>query len=264
MEATLLPEPEQMFAFRNLFRVDQEAPNRDGDTVEYPSLEGDFEGELVEIGDDEEHPEAKLTYDGLQAAWTEYGFKFRLRDKDIKDSKINLVAVNQQEAAREEMRRLDGIAGAVIENNRNATEIGTSGTAFNYSAAVDMETELINAGYESGRMMYVLSPRAWGNLAKTTEFTSDTDTFAEEFRATGVRHGELLGRPAIRTNTGQLGQNEAYLVDVGTYGWESPRDEFNVDRWRNDDERCFFYGLNGRIDWVPTEPDAAIKALGGV
>jgi hypothetical protein len=264
MEATLLPDPEQMFAFRNAFRVDEQAPNRDGDSVEYPALDGDFEGELVEIGKDEEHPEAKLTYDGLQAAWTEYGFKFRIRDKDVKDSKINLVAVNQQEATREEMRRLDGIAGTVIENNRNSVEIGTDGNAFNYDAAVDMETELIDAGYDSGRFMWFLSPRAWGSLAKSTDFKSDTEEFANELRSEGIRHGELLGYPALRTNTGQLGQDDAYLVDTGVYGWESPRDEFDVNRWRDDDERCWFYGLNGRIDWVPTEPDAAIKAVGGV
>ena len=264
MEATLLPEPRQMFAFRNAFRVDQEAPNRDGDTVEYPALDGDFEGELVEIGDDEPHPEAKLTYEGQTAAWTEYGFKFRIRDKDVQDSKINLVAVNQQEMTREEMRRLDGISGAVIEANRNSVEIGADATPFNYEAAVDMETELIDAGYDSGRFMFFLGPRAWGSLAKTTEFTSATEQFAGELRTDGIRHGELLGHPALRTNTAQLGANDAYLVDTGVYGWESPRRDFNVTRWRDEDERCWFYALDGRIDWVPTEPDAAIKAIGGV
>lgn len=263
MQATLLPDPEQMYVFRNLFRVDEEAPNRDGDTVEYPSLDGDFEGELVEIADDEEHPEAKLTYDGLQAAWTEYGFKFRIRDKDIQDSKINLVVVNQQEATREEMRRLDGIAGAVIENNRNDVEIGDAANSFNYNAAVDMETKLIDHGYEPSRFMFVLSPQAWGSIAKSDEFVSNTERFAGELREDGIRHGELLGYPVLRSNTGVLGDDEAYLVDRGVYGWESPRDEFDVNRWRDDDQRCFFYGLNGRIDWVPTDTDAAIKALGG-
>lgn len=263
MESTLLPEPEDMYIFRNLFRVDEEAPNRDGDSVEYPALDGDFDGELVEITEDEEHPEAKLTYDGLQAAWTEYGFKFRIRDKDVQDSKINLVTVNQQEMTREEMSRLDGIAGAVLENNRNSTEVGDDTNAFNYSAAVDLETELIDAGYNASRAMYVLSPQAWGEIAKTDDFTSHTETFADELRSDGIRHGELLGHPVLRTNADFMGSNDAYIVDTGVYGWESPRDPFTVNRWRNEDERCFFYALNGRIDWVPTEPDAAIKAVGG-
>lgn len=264
MQTTLLPNPEEMFAFRNAFQVDDEASNREGDTVEYPSIDGDFEGELVEIEADEEHPEAKLTYDGLQAAWTEYGFKFRVRDKDVQDSKVNLVVINQQEMTREEMRRLDAISGLVIENNRNAVEIGDSTLDFNYDAAVDMETELVQAGYNPNRFVYILSPRAWGNLAKSAEFTTQTERFADELRDTGIRHGELLGHPVIRTNTNFLGANEAYIVDRGIYGWESPREEFDVERWRDDDQRCWFYGLNGRIDWVPTEPDAALKAIGGV
>lgn len=266
IQATLLPEPDEMFAFRNAFQVDSEAPNRDGNSVEYPSLGEDFEGDLVEIEKDEEHPEAALTFDGLQAAWTEYGFKFRIRDKDVRDSLINVVMINQQEMAREEMKRLDAISGAVLENNRNDTEIGDSTTAFDYEAAVDMETELIQAGYNDDRFLFILSPTAWGELAKTagdTGFAQQTERFANELRSEGVRHGELLGHPVIRTNTDFMGSDEAYLVDTGIYGWESPRNPFDVTSERDEDKRCQFYYLNGEIDWVPTEPDAAIKAIGG-
>lgn len=267
VQRTLLPEPEEMFAFRNAFQVDSQAPNRDGDTVEYPSLGNDFEGDLVEIEKDEEHPEAQLSYDGLQAAWTEYGFKFRIRDKDVRNSTINIVMINQQEMAREEMKRLDAISGAVIEGNRNSVEIGDAANSFDYEAAVDMETQLIEAGYNDDRFLFILSPSSWGELAKSagdTGFAQQTDTFANELRNEGVRHGELLGHPVIRTNTGFMDTNEAYLVDTGIYGWESPRNAFSTTSWRDDDKRCQFYALNGEIDWVPTEPDAAIKAVGGV
>lgn len=263
MQTTLLPEPEEMYAFRNAFMVDNEAPNRDGDSVEYPQIEEDFEGDLVEIGKDDPHPEAKLEYDGIQAAWTEYGFKFRIRDKDIRDSKINLVVTNQQRMADEEFSRLDAIAGLVLENNRNDIEIGDPDTDWNYEAAVDMETELIDAGYSTNSLLWILSPRAWGGLAKTDEFVTETERFAGEFRDTGIRHGELLGHPAVRTNTGFMDGTEAYLVDTSIYGWESPRKAFEVTDWRNEDLRCHFYALNGEIDFVPTEPDAALKGLGG-
>lgn len=264
MQRTLLPDPREMFAFRNAYQVDNEAPNRDGDSVEYPQIGDDFEGDLVEIGKDEEHPEAVLDYDGLQAAWTEYGFKFRIRDKDLRDSKLNIVVANQREMTREEMRRLDNIAGLVLENNRNGTTIGDDTLDFNYSAAVDMESTLMEQGYSPDRSIWILSPSAWGGLAKTEEFTQTTDTFAGELRGDGIQHGELLGRPVIRSNTGFMDANDAYLVDTGIYGWESPRKAFDVTSWRDEDQRCQFYALNGEIDWVPTEPDAAIKAVGGV
>jgi hypothetical protein len=47
------------------------------------------------------------------------------------------------------------------------------------------------------------------------------------------------------------------------YGWESPRREFSVDRERNNDNRRFEYYVDGRYDWVPTEPDACVKVVGG-
>lgn len=264
MEATLLPEPDEMFAFRNVFQVDNQAPNRDGDSVTYPSLDDDFEGDLVKIAKDEPHPEAKLSYEGLSAAWTEYGFKFRIRDKDVRDSKVNLVIINQQEMAREEMRRLDALAGLVLENNRNSVEIGSASDLLNYEAVLEMETELVDAGYNPNRFAYVVSPRGWSGLARSDEFVTETERFAEELRNTGVRHGEILGHPVIRTNTGFMDDNDAYLVDTGIYGWESPRNPFDVTTWRDEDQRCQFYAMNGEIDWVPTEPEAAIKAVGGV
>lgn len=266
MEATLLPEPSEMYGYRNFFRVDTAAPNRDGDSVEYPSLDGDFEGELVEIEKGDPHPEAKLSYDGLRAAWSEYGFKFSIHDNDVQDSKVNLVVINQQEMAREEMRSLDGIAGAVIEGNRNSVEIGTDTNAIDYEALVDAETELINSGYSPSRFMWALSPRAWGTLAKTDHFTGDTETFAGEFRDDGIRGGNLLGYPALRVNSGPLqgADNDAYLVDTGAYGWESPRRGFSVDSEYLRDTRETEYYLDGRIDWVPADQDAAIKIIGGV
>lgn len=263
MERTLLPEPNELYQFRNAFRVDSEAPNRDGDSVEYPSLEDDFEGEMVEVKKGDNYPEAKLNYDGLRAAWTKYGFEFRLYDEDIKDGKINITVVNQREMSREEMRGLDKIAYGVLDGNRNGTTIGTDGTDLNYNAIVDAYTTHVDAGYSAGRFVWFLGPDAWGDVAKMSEFTSDTETFADELRGEGINLGELMGRPAMLTNTGDLGDDEAFLVDTGVYGWESPRDAFSVGRRRDDANDSFVYKLSGRIDWVPTEPDAALKIIGG-
>ena len=264
MQATLLPEPDTMYQFRNAFRVDSEASSRQGDSVEYPSLADDFDGELVEVEKGDEYHEAKLQYDGLRAAWTKYGFEFRLYDEDIKDSKVNLVAINQREMTREEVRTLDGIAYSVIDANRNSTTIGTDGTDFNYGAAVEAYTTLVDAGYSAGRFVWFLGPDAWGDIAQMNEFTTDTETFADELRGSGINLGEFMGRPAMLTNTGDLGDDEAYLIDTGAYGWESPRDPFGVTRRRDDATDSFVYKLSGRTDWVPTDPDAALKIQGGV
>lgn len=266
VEETLLPEPKEMLGWRNLFMVDNEAQNRDSDTVEYPSLDKDFEDDFVEIKTNDPHPVARLSYAGHTAAWTEYGFKFIIHQTDVEDSKINLVMVNQQEQTKAKMQNLDGIAGATVEANRNSTEIGDNTKSINYSAAVDAEAALMEAGWELSRFMWVMSPQSWGTFAKTEEFSSQTEQFAGELRAEGIQVGELLNHPVLRVNTGPLAgaDNTMYLVDTGAYGWESPRRPFSATQGDFDpDERETPYYINGRIDWVPTNPSSAIKVIGG-
>lgn len=266
VEETLLPEPEEMLGWRNVFMVDNEANNRDSDTVTYPSVDLDYEDDFVEIKTNDPHPVASLSYAGHTASWTEYGFKFVIHQTDVEDSKINLMMINQQEQTKAKMQNLDGIAGATIEANRNDTEIGDSSVDINYSAAADAEAALMETGWELSRFVWVMSPQSWATFAKTEEFTSDTEQFAGELRTDGIQVGELLNHPVIRVNTGPLegAENTMYLIDQGAYGWESPRRPFNVSQGDFDkDERETPYYINGRIDWVPTNPSAALKVIGG-
>jgi hypothetical protein len=267
VEETLLPEPEQMYGWRNLFRVDSQASSRDSDSVEYPALDEDFDGDFVEIHPGDPHPQAELTYDGLVASWTEYGFKFVIEDTDIADSKIGVVMVNQQEQTKAKMQSLDGIAGAHVEANRSDTVIGDDATDINYAAMTQAEAALMDAGWELSRFAIAVSPQTWATFAQTEEFTSDTDRFADELRAEGIQLGELLGHPVLRMNTGPFAggvDNLAYMVDTGAYGWESPRREFSAEQGDRDaDERQTPYFINGRIDWVPTNPTACIRVEGG-
>lgn len=265
MERTLLPDPEMMYGFRNMFRVDSEAPNRDGDSVKYPSLDEDFEGEMAEIETGDPHPLAKLSYSGAEAAWTEYGFKFTIHDNDIQDSKINIVVINQREQTKARMHFVDGLAGNVLEANHGG-EIGDDTTDINYAAFADAEAELIDAGWDANRFVIGMSPKAWAKFAKTDEFTSNTERFAGELRSDGIQLGELMGYPVMRLNTGPLkgADNAAYMVDRGVLGWESPRRQFTVDKGDYDrDERETPYYTDGRIDFLVTNPSASRKVVGG-
>lgn len=263
MEEVLLPEPEEMYQFRNAFQVDNEAPNRSGDSVEYPAISEDFDGEMVEVKKGSDYPRAGLNYDGVRAAWTRYGFEAVLHEDDIQDAKVNITLATQTQMAEEEERRLDALAFSVLNNNRNSTVIGTDGTDFNYDAAVNAYTTLVDAGYNASNFVWFLSPDAWGDMAKSTDFKSDTEQFAGELRGEGPDLAEIMGRPAMLTNTGDLGADEAMLVDTGIYGWESPRRDFGIERYEEKEKNQFVYQASGRIDWVPTEPDAALFVQGG-
>lgn len=263
VRAMLEERTRELYQFRNAFRIDDEASTRDSESVEFPSG-GTFDGEMVEVDKGSDYPRSKLVYDGARAVYTKYGFEVPLTDEDIKDSKINLVLDNQQQMGREEQKRLDNIAFSVLNNNQNATIIGTDGTDFNYTAVVNAYTTLVDQGFSPSSFIMFLSADAWGDLATSNEFTHSTETVDQELRSRGPALGEVMGMPAMLTNTGNLGADEAMVVDTSRYGWESERDPFETSRYREDQKDQYVYKLRGRIDWVPTEPDAAIFIQGGV
>lgn len=263
VRAMLEERSRELYQFRNAFRVDPDASTREAESVEFPSG-GTFDQEMVEVDKGSDYPRAKLQYDGARAAYTKYGFEVPLTDEDIKDSKINLVLDNQQQMGREEEKRLDNIAFNILDANRNSTLIGTDGNAFNYAAVVSAYTTLVDQGFSPSSFVMFLSPDAWGDLATSSEFTHATDTVDQELRSQGPALGMVMGIPAMLTNTGNLLADEAIMVDTSRYGWESERDPFETSRYREDQKDQWVYKIRGRIDWVPTNSDAAIKIQGGV
>lgn len=262
VRAVLEARTKEMYQFRNGFRVDADAANRSSDSVQYPSGET-FDGAMTEIAQGSEYPRAQLKYDGAEAAFTRYGFEVALHDDDIADSKINLVLDTMQQEAREQERFLDNLAFSVMDANRNATVIGTDATDLNYKAIVNAYTTLVDAGYSPSDFVLFVSPDAWGDLATSTEFTHSTETVDRELRSQGPALGEIMGIPVMMTNTGDLVDDEAFLVDTGRYGWEAMRDPFEVVRYRDESKDEWVFKVSGRVDYVPTDANACIKIQGG-
>lgn len=269
MEETLLSEPDALLGYREAFRVDEQANNRDGDSIEYPGVGEDYETDFVEIAKGDPHPNAALDWVGARSDWTNYGFKFAIHDDDIQDSKVNIEMANRKAQVDSKLWNLDAMAGQTLANAVTAANtIGTDSDPIDYSAVVDAETKLNQAGYNASSYMFLFSPVAWGEMAKSTEFTSDTEIFARELRGSGIQSGEILGYPIQRVNTGPLasdGDNsgEAYMVARDAFGWESPRRPFGIESWRDEDERQTWYALDGRIDWVSVDEEAIVQIDGG-
>ena len=269
MQRTLLPEPDDLFGYRQAFMNDSEAPNRSGNAVEYPRLaensdgEDGFEGDLIEIKDEDPHPVIGLEYEGLTAGWTEYGWAYHISDNDIQDQVVNLTLIHSQADMKKRMRGLDAKAGAVLAANNNPTTIGNDGEAMDYEALVDAVTFMEDeTGYDPD--LIIASPQAYAEWLKSDHFTGDTERFAGELRGGGSPDEVMLDLPVTKVRRGPLsGTNSAYLIDTGMFGWESPRRPFSVDRVRNEDLRRFEYLVDGRYDWVPTEPEAAVEIVGG-
>ena len=102
---------------------------------------------------------------------------------------------------------------------------------------------------------------AFNSLAKDNNFTHAT-----EQGDTVVVQGELtmgFGVPVIPTNTGDLGTNEAIMVDTGLYGYESTRWDREVTNYREESKDADVFKIRHRKDFVVMKSEGAIFINGG-
>lgn len=177
------------------------------------------------------------------------------------DTPIDIILDITQEMAVAAERRLDSLAYFVLSNNNNATTIGTATNDLNYAAIVDAYTTLAESEMDPSSFEVYLSPGAWGDLAKDSNFnraTEDGDALARQ----GML-GEVFGVPVVLSNTGDLAANEGYMVDTSKYGYESTRWDREIQSYREEKKDRDVFKIRHRKDFVPMKPAAAINIAGG-
>jgi len=71
--------------------------------------------------------------------------------------------------------------------------------------------------------------------------------------------GVALDMPVYLENVGNLSSGEAYVIDTSNFGWESERDEMDVNSYREEQKDQTVYKIRGRWDWVATQATANIE-----
>lgn len=248
--------------FRRAFR-EHDATNANSNSYNLPEVITDFEGEFVEIPEGSDYPRAGLTYGENQAVYTKYGFEAPITDEAADDAAGNPVADMMERMAEEEARRLDAIAFEVLSGNNNAAGPVGDGTGdLTFSEIVNARQTLFGQGYTPNGMELYVSPDSSGDVLM--EFQNANFVPASELgnQVVNGQIGQVSGIPVIETNTGDLGNGEAYLVDTNRYGWESTRWDTEVTEYREESNDQTVYKVNNRKDWVATDPDAAIHITG--
>ena len=254
---------------RRAFRS-HDATNISSNSFEFPKADADFEGESAEIPEGSAYPRASKSYDGVQAAYSKFGFEVPITDEAVDDSTIDIELDAMEDMADEEFRRMDSIAFGILNNNTNddgpVSESATDGVIEDADLLKAREI-LFADDFALRNMELYVGPSGMTDVTSMNQFLDAfeiTDTMLEQGYLPREDIGQGLvgvarGIPIYAMNTGDLGEGEALLVDTASYGYESTRWDQEVNSYREENKDQTVHKTRSREDWVATDPEACVK-----
>jgi len=254
---------EPLYQFRQMFR-DFDASGQDAEELRFPVPEDDLEGHVVEIDEGSDFPRSELNYDDVSAVRNKYGFEVVITDEAVEFGRVDVEVEAQDEMARATEKNLDKRAYELLENNNNSVTVGNDGEDMDFEAIVEAQNELFSQEYDPSQMMFVLGADAVRDLSLDDSFNRATNLGDDLLTNRGPEvFGEVYSTPAIRTNTGDLGEDEGFLVDMSKYGYLAEWQPMSVDTYREDSNQQTVFQISGHNGFAVTDSDACIKIQGG-
>jgi len=260
------------YQFRRAFRR-HDATDANSNSFTFPQLDIDLEPEEVaEIPEGSEYPRADFTYGDAKAAYSKYGVELPIPDEAVADSYLDIVMDGNRQMAEAEEERMDTIAFNVLNNNLSSDgpidASGDSAGTLEYADFSNAKSTLFQNGASLENLIAIVNADGMSDLEQMDKFTQATE-MGDNVVSSGLLPngnigegliGTVSGIPVYASNVGgTLSAGQAIVVDESQYGWESERDAFDADNYREDDKDQTVYKINGRYDWVPTNPEVAIK-----
>lgn len=261
VRAVLEERTQQMYQFRRAFR-EHDATDLNSNSYTFPTAADDLREDMGDVGEEGTYPRSALQHEGIQAEYTKDGFEVAISDEAVDDTPVNIILDILEEMAVAAEKRLDALAFAVIANNNNDVTIGDSTNDLNFDALVDAHAQLVDDEFTPSGFELYCSPYSWADLAKDDRFNRATD--AGDALAREGQLAEVFGMPTIMSNTGDLGANEAVIVDTDRYGYESTRWDREVEQYREEKNDRDVFKIRHRKDFVPMKGDGAVWIEGGV
>jgi len=254
---------EPLYQFRQAFR-DFDASDRDAEELKFPVPEDDLEGHVVDVDEGSDFPRSELNYDEVGAVRNKYGFEVVITDEAVEFGRVDVEAEAQAEMARATERDLDKRAYELLDAKNNGTTVGNDGEDMDFEAIVEAQNELFSQEYDPTQMMFILGADAVRDLSLDDSFNRATDLGdgLVTDRGPGIL-GETYGTPAMRTNTGDLGEDEGFLIDTSKYGRLAQWQPMDVTTYREDSNQQTVYQISGHNGFAVTDSDACIKIQGG-
>jgi hypothetical protein len=265
VRAVLEERTQEQYQFRRAYKEDDATEINSGSKT-FPQAVDDVRGAMDEVGDEGTYPRASLEYEGIEANYTKDGFIIAVSDEAADDANFNVIMDTTEEMAVGAESRLDSLAWSLMNpdggaNNNDNGPIGTNGTDLNYASIVDAYTTLFGDEFiPSGFELYV-DADGFGDLATDDNFTHATNQGDQTVVQGTLQLG--FGVPIVPTNTGDLGNDEAMMVDTGRYGYESTRWDREVSSEYDFENDETLYKIRHRKDFVVMKDQAALFIQGG-
>lgn len=268
--AVLEEQTRATYQFRRAFR-NHDATDIDSDEFNFPVADNDLDGEIVEVPEGGDYPRTGTSDSSVTAVYTKYGLEVPITDEAVSDSRVDVEMNAQENLMWAEESRMDSLAFNILNNNLNAAgPIGDDTGSLTYSEVSEARTELWNDQYDIGSMVMFVEGGGWNDIEQMNEFTPATEVGDFVVRNGLLPNGDLgqafvgtlAGVPAYATNTGDLGDREAFLVDTSKYGYESVRWDRDIESYREESKDQDVHKVRSRVGFVATDSDAAIKITG--
>lgn len=268
--AVLEEQTRATYQFRRAFR-NHDATDIDSDEFNFPVPDNDLDGEVVEVPEGGDYPRTGTSDSKVSAAYTKYGLEVPITDEAVSDSRVPVEMNAQEDLMWAEESRMDSIAFGILNNNLNASgPIGDDTGSITYSEFSEARTTLWNDEYDIGSMIALVEGGGWSDIEQMNEFTPATEVGDFVVRNGLLPDGDLgqafvgtlAGIPAYATNTGDLGDREAFIVDTSKYGYESVRWDREITSYREESKDQDVHKVRTRVGFAATDSDAAIKITG--
>jgi len=246
---------EENLVFREAFR-EIDATDINAGALQIPVL-GDNGEEAGQVGEGSAFPRSQDEQTSkTQLDFNKYGTEVEITYESIQDGLFDVVAMHAEDKARALAEGLDAAAYSTLNSNLNAdSPIGSSSGTMAYDDVVDAMTALEEDSYEPDLLF--VPPNSKGDLMKSDEFTRASE-FGDEVIRDGA-FGQIAGIDVMVSNTGDLGDGEAILVDSNRYGYEGVREGFTSMEYEVENENKRVIQVRTRMGWVAVRSGAAIK-----
>jgi len=254
---------EPLYQFRQAFR-EFDASGQDAEELKFPVPDDDLEGHVVELDEGSDFPRSELNYSEAGAVRNKFGFEVAITDEAVRFGRVDVESEAQMEMARATDSNIDSRAYDLLTNNNNAVTIGNDGEDLDFEAVVEAQNELFSQEYNPGDMVMFAGADAVRDLSLDDSFNRATDLGDSLVTDRGPEIlGETYGIPVLRTNTGDLGEDEAFLVDTSKFGYLAEWEPMSVETYREDSNQQTVYQISGHNGFAVTDSDAAILLQGG-
>jgi hypothetical protein len=251
------------YQFRRAFR-DFDASNNDAETLQFPIPTDDLEGHVVEVDEGSGFPRSELNYGEAAADRQKFGMELAITDEAVRFGRVDIEAESQAEMARAQMKNIDTRAFTLLNNNNNATTVGNDGEDLDFEAIVEAYEVLYSDEFNPNQFEIYVGSDGMRDLSLDDSFNRATEGGDQLVTDMGTNYlGTIYNVPVFSTNTGDLGDDEAFMVDTSKYGYYVEWEPMNVQTYRDDENQQTVYQLAVHNGFAVTEDQAAVFMQGG-